>query len=33
LTVNPADNPGVPFAGLKDIVLGLEYEATLPPPA
>jgi hypothetical protein len=30
LTVNPADNPGVPFAGL---VLGLEYEATLPPPA
>ena len=30
LTVNPAENPGVAFAGLKDIVLGLEYEAALP---
>jgi hypothetical protein len=30
LTVDPAGNPGVAFASLKDVVLGLEYEATLP---
>jgi hypothetical protein len=33
LTVNPAENPGVAFGGLKDVVLGLEYEAMLPSPA
>ena len=27
LTVDPAENQGVTLAGLKDIVLGLEYEA------
>jgi hypothetical protein len=33
LSIDPAGNPGVTFASLKDVVLGLEYEATLPAPA